>query len=84
MFFAEKKQVVGLVIRRSSRHSWTGVRGVAGCPFIGISVIGVLEYFAAATILDLAVLLILVIVSFCIFVFGVLYTGRKGQFVTNR
>jgi hypothetical protein len=78
VFFAEKKQVAGLVIRGSSRRSRIGIRGVAGYLFISIFVTGVLEYFAAATILDLVVLLILIIASFCILVFGVLYTGRKG------
>jgi hypothetical protein len=73
----EKKRVAGLVVRGSSRRSRTGIQGVAGCLSIGISVTGVLEYFAAATTLDLVVLLILVIVSFCVFVFGVLYTRRR-------
>jgi hypothetical protein len=70
--------VVGLVVKGSSRRSWIGVRGVVGCLSIGISVTRILKYFAAATILDLVVLLILVIASFCVFVFGVLCTGRRG------
>jgi hypothetical protein len=79
VFFTEKKRVAGLVIGGSSRHSRTGVRGVAGCFSISMSVIGVLEYFAAAATLDLVVLLTLVIVFFCVLVFGVLYTGRSRQ-----
>jgi hypothetical protein len=71
--------VAGLVVRGSSRRSRTGVRGVAGCLFIGISVTRVLEYFAAAAILDLVVLLTLVIASFYVFVFGVLCIGRSRQ-----
>ena len=74
---------------RSCGRSRTGVRGVVGCPsigvsvigvsIIGVSIIGVLEHFAAATALDLAALLALVIASFCDFVFGALSTGRRGQ-----
>jgi hypothetical protein len=71
--------VAGLVIRGSSGRSRTGIRGVAGCPSIGISVTGVLEHFAAVVALDLVVLLILVIAFFCVLVFGVLCTGRNGQ-----
>jgi hypothetical protein len=78
VFFAEKKRGAGLVIGGSSGCSRTRIRGVAGCLSIGISVTGVLEYFAAAITLDLVVLLTLVIASFCVFVFGVLYTRRKG------
>jgi hypothetical protein len=77
-FFAEKKRVAGLVIGGSSGHSRTGVRGVTGCFSISVSVPGVLEYFAAIIALDLVVLLTLVIASFGVFVFGVLYTGGRG------
>ena len=64
---------------RSCGHSQTGVWGVTGCPSICMSIRGVLEHFAAATALDLAALLALVITSFCDFVFGALSTGWRGQ-----
>ena len=44
-----------------------------------MSVRGVLEHFAAATALDLAALLALVIISFCDFVFRALSTRQRGQ-----
>jgi hypothetical protein len=79
VFFAEKKQVAGLVIRGSSRRSRTRIRGVIGCLSISVSVTGVLEYFPAVVTLDLVVLLTLVIAFFCVFVFGALCTGRNKQ-----
>ena len=74
--------MAGLVVEgtcRSCGRSRTGVRGVTGGPSIGVSVRGVLEHFAAATALDLAALLALVIISFCDFVFRALSTGWRGQ-----
>jgi hypothetical protein len=76
--------VAGLVVGgtcRSCGRSRTGVQGVGvvGSPSIGESVMGVLEHFAAATALDLAALLALVITSFCDFVFRALSAGRRGQ-----
>jgi hypothetical protein len=50
-----------------------------GCPSISESVIGVQEHFAAATALDLAALLALVITFFCDFVFRALSTRWRGQ-----
>ena len=57
----------------------TGVQGVIGSPSISVFVKGVLEHFAAATALDLAALLALVIISFCDFVFRALSTRWRGQ-----
>jgi hypothetical protein len=71
--------VRGVVGCPSISESVTGVWGVAGCPSISESVTGALEHFAAATALDLAALLALVIASFCDFVFRALSTGRRGQ-----
>jgi hypothetical protein len=79
VFSTGKKTSSGASYRGSSGRSRTGVRGVAGCPSIGISAIRILEYFAAAIALVLVVLLTLVIASFRVFVFGVLCTGQRKQ-----